>query len=123
MPSAAPCRLALLVKSGAFDHRTARSEVDLALAASALDFKLEIFFMGAAVLQVVRERDVARALLPGGLRAWAALPDFSPARIYAEQEWLDRCRSDSLSLVLPVTGLSPSNFQKHWRRCNHVMVV
>ena len=74
MPSAAPCRLALLVKSGAFDHRTARSEVDLALAASALDFKLEIFFMGAAVLQVVRERDVARALLPGGLRAWAALP-------------------------------------------------
>ena len=43
MTSATPCRLALLVRSGAFDHRTARSEVDLALAASALDFKLEIF--------------------------------------------------------------------------------
>lgn len=123
MTSATPCRLALLVRSGAFDHRTARSEVDLALAASALDFKLEIFFLGAAVLQLVHERDTTHASLPGGLRAWAALPDFSPARVYAEQDWLERCRSDSLSLVLPVTGLSPADFQKHWRRCNHVLLV
>jgi sulfur relay (sulfurtransferase) DsrF/TusC family protein len=123
MPSATHCRLALLVRSGAFDHRTARSEIDLALAASALDFKLELFFLGAAVLQLVPERDTARALLPGGLKAWAALPDFSPARVYAEQGWLDRCRSDSLALILPVTGLRPTEFQKHWRRCNHVLVV
>jgi sulfur relay (sulfurtransferase) DsrF/TusC family protein len=123
MSSATSCRLGLLVRSGAFDHRTARSEVDLALAASALDFNLEVFFLGASVLQLVRERDASCALLPGGHRAWAALPDFSPALIYAEQDWLDRCRAESLSLVLPVTGLSSTEFQKHWRRCNHVLVV
>ena len=123
MPAEAPLRLALLVRSGAFDHRSARSEVDFALAASALDFELEIFFLGAAVLQLLDDRDSASALLPGGLKAWAALPDFSPARVYAEQNWLDRCRSEALSLVLPVTGLSSADFQQHWRSCNRVLVV
>ena len=116
-------RLGLLVRSCAFEHRSARSEIDLALAASALEFSLEVYFIGAAVLQLVRERDAASALLPGGHRAWAALPDLSPATVYGEQDWLDRCSSESLSLLLPVTGLTRAGFQERWRNCDHVLLV
>ena len=64
--------LALIVRDPPFAHRAARADLDVALAAAAMDFRLEIFFFGQAIMQLALERDCRDAMLPAGYRAWAA---------------------------------------------------
>ena len=116
-------RLALIVRGQPWQHRAARADLDLALAAAAMDFGLEVYFLGGALMQLAADRDSEAALLPPGYQAWAALPELAEARFYAEPEWLDRCADAAIELILPASPLSVDQMQAGWRRCRHVLVV
>jgi sulfur relay (sulfurtransferase) DsrF/TusC family protein len=116
-------RLALLVRRGPYRQRAARADLDVALAAAALDFDLDLYFLDAALLQLAAGRDGAAALLPAGYRAWGALPDLTRLRAYAEREWLERCARHSIELLLPVQGLDANEMTVRWRRCRHALLL
>lgn len=115
--------IGLIVNAPPYRNRVARDGVDFALAAAVMDFELRVYFPGAAILQLVATRDPSAADLPGGYRAWAALPDLSDARIFVERNWDEICRSGGLELTLPVEPLDPEDMQKSWRCCDHVVVI
>ena len=115
--------LALIVRGSPYGRRAPRTDLDLALAAAALDFRLEIYFLGAALLQLAAERDGAAARLPPGYRAWAALPDLADVRLFAENEWLRRCMDHGIELLLPVEGLDRVQMRAGWRQCRNALVV
>lgn len=115
-------QLALLVRSRPYRRRAARAELDTALAAAALDFHLELYFLGSAVLQLADGRDPSAALLPPGLRGWSALPDLTEVKAFAPADWLQRCTRDGIGLVLPVEGLEPAAMAQRWRACSHAVL-
>ena len=115
--------IGLIVNAPPYRSRVARDGVDFALAAAAMDFELRVYFPGAAILQLVAARDPSAAVLPGGYRAWAALPDLAEARVFVERHWDTICRSGGLELTLPVELLDPGEMRKSWRCCDHVVVL
>lgn len=116
-------RLALLVRDRPYRRRTPRSDLDTALAAAAMDFRLEIYFLGAAVLQLAAERDTGPALLPPGYRGWSALPELADLQVYAEHGWLRRCERAGLALALPVEPLGAADMAQRWRHCRHALLL
>jgi sulfur relay (sulfurtransferase) DsrF/TusC family protein len=116
-------RLALIVNSPPYGLRVARANIELALSAAALDFELQLYFLGSSVLQIVAERDTGDALLPPGYRAWAAVPDLADVRVFAETRWLDFCVANGMDLVMPAQSLDPADMKNGWRSCHHVMVI
>jgi hypothetical protein len=72
---------------------------------------------------VAAGRDGAAALLPAGYRAWAALPELTALRAYAERAWLERCARDSIDLLLPVQALDAAGMKARWRECRHVLLL
>lgn len=116
-------QLALLVRDRPYRRRAARAELDTALAAAAMDFDLELYFLGGAVLQLADGRDPSAALLPPGYRGWSALPDLTEVRAYADAGWLQRCARDGIGLVLPVQGLDPAAMAQRWRACSHAVLL
>lgn len=123
MPATHTTRLGLLVRHSTYEHRLARAEVDFALAAAAMEYEVQVYFMGFSIFQLVSQRATAGALLPTGYRAWAALPDLGEARIYAENKWLAYCKATGLELVMPVEALSEAAMRRSWRDCHHVVAV
>ena len=115
--------LALLVRSDPYQRRSPRNELDVALAALAMDFRLEVYFLGSSILQLLAERDPRAALLPAAYRAWASLPEMGEAVLYGEQTWLDRLAEWRAELVMPVNGLSRTQLRRHWRHCDYSMVI
>ena len=123
MAGAGVTRLALLVRTGPYLSREARAEVDLALAALALDFSLEVYFFGDAVLQLANDKTGAGALVPGGYKAWAALPELGDVTVYAESTWAARCERVGVEWLLPVERLGPARMKNAWRQCDRVLVL
>jgi len=115
--------LALIVSSPPYQNRVARADIDIALAAAALDFELQVYFSGHSIFQLAADRKTTGAMLPAGYRAWASLPDLAEVKIYAEQRWMDFCTSNRLELVMPVEALSPARMKQAWRNCRHVLVL
>lgn len=115
--------LAVLVTTGPYQGRVARSELDFALTAVSLDFRVEVYFLGNALLQLATARDPAPALLPSGYRGWAALPELGDAHFFAERDGLARCRDLAIELVAPVTGLGPQDMRQAWRRCRYSVLL
>jgi sulfur relay (sulfurtransferase) DsrF/TusC family protein len=115
--------LALFIQSAPYKNRVARADVDLALAAAALDFNIRVYFPGRSAMQLVAQRNASEAQLPAGYRAWAALPDLASTRVFVEREWLDFCLERRLELVMPVESLDTQGFRESWRSCDHVIVL
>jgi sulfur relay (sulfurtransferase) DsrF/TusC family protein len=123
MPSGHTPSLALIVRNAPYRKRVARTDLDMALAAAALDFSIRVYFLGDSVMQLAAERDAGGAMLPAGYRAWAALPELADTRVFAEETWLDVCLAGGMDLVLPVEALSESRMRFSWRNCDHVLVL
>lgn len=121
--SIAHSSLALLVHTSPFEKRVARADLDLALAAAALDFEIQVYFFGDSIMQLATDRNSIDALLPGGYRAWSALPDLADTVVYAEKKWLDSCAARGIKLVMDVKGLDPCGMAKNWRQARHVLVL
>lgn len=123
MGTAPVARLGLIVRGHSWHLRAARADLDLALAAAALDFSLELYFLGPALLQLAADHDSKGAMLPAGYRAWAALPELAEIVVYAERNWLEYCDRSAIRLLLPVQGLRAEDLRAGWRQCRHVLVV
>jgi hypothetical protein len=121
--SAKQSRLALIIRGHAYRRRAPRADVDFALAAAAMDFDLELYFLGNSLLQLAVERDGRAALLPGGYRAWSALPEMAAAEWYAERQWLERCERSGIQLTLPVQARTAAEMRAGWQRCRHVLLL
>lgn len=116
-------RLGLLVKSGPYGGRESRAELDMALAAASLDFTVEVYFLGDAVMQLADGRSGDMARLPAGYRGWAALPELGEVAIFAESAWLRRCDRLGIELVLPAEGVGFARMKQNWRQCDQVVVI
>jgi sulfur relay (sulfurtransferase) DsrF/TusC family protein len=123
MSSGCSSSLALIIQSAPYRGRVARADVDVALAAAALDFQIRIYFQGLSVLQVAVRSNSPEALLPMGYRAWAALPDLADTRVFAERRWLDFCQAGKLQLLMPVEAMDESEMRRSWRSCDHVLAL
>lgn len=123
MTGAAETRIGLVVRAAPYARRAPRADLDVALAAAALDFGVDVFFLGEALLQLAARRDTAAAQLPPGLRGWSALPDLGCARLFAERDWLKRCEREGIELSAPVTALPADEMRRAWARCSQVLVL
>ena len=121
----APARdsLAFIIRGQPYAHRVARADLDLALAAAALDFGIELYFVGPALMQLAADRDSNGALLPAGYRGWAALPELAEVQAYAEGDWLERCERSAIRLLLPLQPLDAAAMRVAWRQCRYAWVV
>ncbi len=70
-----------------------------------MDFTLEVYFLGSALMQLAEDRDGKAAMLPAGYRAWAALPDLAEVAVFAEPEWLRHC--DRAAIRVDSAGAAP----------------
>lgn len=123
MPDRDPTRLGLVVRAAPYARRAPRADLDLALAGAALDFELQVYFLGPAVLQLAADRDVASAQLPAGLRGWSALPSLAEASLFAERDWLKRCERSGIELTAAVTAMAADEMRLAWGRCSQVLVL
>ena len=115
--------VALLVHTPPYRTREPRAELDLALAALSLDFELEVYFLGGALLQLAADKDGADAGLPPGYKAWAALFELGTVRLFGESRWLRRCERLGVDWLAPVEGLGPACMKTRWRACDRVIVL
>ena len=130
MQSENPLHLGLVLRSQAYAQRSARSQLDVALLAATLDFRLSLFFIGAAVLQLAHGHatrpDTSAALLPPGYRAWASLPGLferSVLEVFAEPLWLDRIQNDRLVANLKLQAMTAEEMRSSWNHCDRVLVL
>lgn len=120
MAGAGNGRLGLLVSSPPGASRESRSDPDVALAAMSLDFALDVYFLGSAVLQLAGDVRTAAAQLPPGYKAWAALHDLGDIRLFAEAIWVDRCTAQGIEWTIRPQALDPRQFARQWRACRAV---
>lgn len=130
MPAHAPFHLGLIVRSQVYEQRSARTQLDVALLAATLDFHLNLYFVGAAVLQLVpgaqAKSDTASALLPAGYRAWASLPDlfeYAEFHAFAEPAWLDRLQTLGMQSCLPLQARASREMRQAWVACDRLLVL
>ena len=123
MAGAACSRVALLVRTPPYRARETRAEVDVALAALSLDFELEVYFLGDALLQLAADKDGAAAGLPPGYKAWAALAELGSVRLFCESGWLRRCERPGADWLAEVEGLGAARMKTRWRACDRVIVL
>lgn len=126
MNSHAPFRLGLVIRSTSYAQRSARTQLDVALLAAALDFDLRLYFVGAAVLQLIPRNDIGPALLAAGYRAWASLPDLferAEFQVFAEPSWLDKLHANNLQACLPLQASSPREMRRDWISCDRLLAL
>ncbi|MDZ4728747.1 MAG: DsrE family protein [Xanthomonadales bacterium] len=126
MSSQAPFRLGLIVRTNPYAQRSARTQMDIALLAATLDWDLRLYFVGAAVLQLIPRGDTGPALLAAGYRAWASLPDLlerAEFQVFAEPAWLDQLHASNLQACLPLMASSPREMRRDWVSCDRLLVL
>lgn len=119
----AAATLALLLTAPPYAGREARAELDMALAAAAMDRSLEVYWLDNALLQLAANRQVEQALLPPGLKGWAALPEMGETRQFVEAAAWSRCEALGIRVLLPVEPLDENEFRRRWRACEQVLVL
>ena len=115
--------ISLVVTSAPFAGRESRAELDVAMAAAAMDYRLEVFFLDDALLQLADGIDGAEALLPPGLKGWSALPELGEAKLFASQAQLEHLQDLGITLAADIRSLDESDMRSRWRRAGKVMVV
>ena len=115
-------RVGLILRAEPYRQRSARAQLDVALVAAALDCRLNIYCLGAAVLQLLLERDPAAARLPAGYRGWASLPELTAVTAYAEPGWTRWMRARG-ALALDLTAMTPERMRTHSRSCSRLVVL
>lgn len=115
--------LGLVVRSAPFARRSARDDLDVALAAATLEVPLEIFFVGSGVMQLAADRDVLAALLPHGLGGWAALGDLTEIRYFAEPGVWRRIEALGIDTTVRAEPLEARAMAERWRQCARMLVL
>lgn len=114
--------LALIVRSGAYHGRSARDQLDIALAAASLDWTLELFFIGDGVTQLLANSEPGQANLPRGQKGWGGLPHMTPIRCWIEAGSRAQL-ADAGGLLLEAEELSARDMLARVQACDHAWVV
>jgi tRNA 2-thiouridine synthesizing protein C len=115
-------RIGLLVRSGPYRGRSSRDQLDLALAAASLDFRLSLFFIGDGLLQLLERRDSGEAGLADALRGWRALPDFGSIDVMALDRDLAPLVAAGERLALKAKAVNGAEFAERLSACDRVLV-
>jgi hypothetical protein len=115
--------IGLVLRSVPYEQRSARAQLDVALAAAALEQPLQLYFLGDSVLQLLCDRGPAAAQLPAGYRAWASLPELTPVSAFAETAWVEWLQRGNLELSLPLRAASRHQMRADWSACHRVVVL
>jgi sulfur relay (sulfurtransferase) DsrF/TusC family protein len=115
--------LGLVVRQGPYSERSARAQLDVALAAAALELPLEIFFIGEGIWQLAAARDSTAALLPRGLKGWAALPDMTSVRYFALEDSCSGRVDPRVDAGVHLESLDGNAMAARWRACSQVMAL
>lgn len=120
MPGRGSLRLALVVRSDPLADRSARAQLDVALAAAAMDVPLEIFFLGAGARHLRPSGESGSAGLPATQRAWPALAGLTEVRAWAEPDVARRAAGHGDWKVRP---LELAAMAERWSACDRVLVL
>ena len=115
--------ICLLLTAAPFAGRESRAELDVAMAAAAMDYRLEIYFLDDALLQLAVGAQGSAALLPPGLKGWSALPELGEVRMFAEQNQLSRLQELGIAPAAEVVALDEAGMRTRWREAAKVMVM
>ena len=118
-----PLRFGLLVRSASFCGRSARDQLDIALAAATLDWTLELFFLGPGSLQLLEGCQPSQAGLPRGLRAWKSLADLTEVKAWVVPGVRERLFAAGHSPLIKVDELAESDMALRLAHCDQVWVV
>lgn len=115
--------LGLVVRAAPFARRSAREDLDVALAAATLEIPLEVFFLGSGAWQLAAGRCAGAAFLPQGLAGWAALGELTEARYFAETGVCRRMQELGVESVVSLESLDGNEMAQRWLSCARVMVL
>ena len=115
--------IGLVLRSAAYQQRSARSQLDVALVAAAVDAPLRLYFMGEAALQLAGDRDTRAAGLPVGYRGWASLTGLTRVSAFIEPAWLERFSELGINPLLPVKAKSKAQMRADWQKCARLLVL
>ena len=121
MSEQSPQTLALIVRQAPYTQRSARAQLDFALAAATLELPLEIYFIGDAAWQLVRDREPEAAGLPRGLKGWAAISTMTRISFFAEPARVKALREHGAATVVDLEGVDLPDMSDRWRQCRQVM--
>ena len=117
-----PFTIGLVVRSGPFQGRSSRDQLDLALAAASLNFHLELFFIGDGVLQLLANRDVSAGQLPGGLKGWKSLPEIASVNAWTADDVPESHVIKGAHALLDVSVVSTLEMARRLAHCDRVLV-
>ncbi len=113
--------LAMIVTQSPYRQRSARTQLDVALAAATLELPLELYFIGDGVWQLSSERKPEAVGLPKGLRGWAALAGMTRVAFFADALQLENMNRLGSDTIVDVESLSLEEMSGRWRHCSRVM--
>jgi sulfur relay (sulfurtransferase) DsrF/TusC family protein len=126
MDPRAPFHIGLLIRSPAYQHRSARSQLDVAMLTATLDFDLSLYFLGEAVLQLAARDNTRPAMLPAGYRAWASLPELveqGELKVFAEPAWLAKMQQNHMQACLDIQPANSAQMREDWAKCDRVLLL
>lgn len=115
--------LGLIVRQAPYAQREPRAQLDMALAAAALELPLEVYFLGPGIWQLAAGRETDAAMLPRGLKGWAAVADMTVVRYFVEPGQYSRLTELGADTVVPVEPLDRSAMSRRWRGCLQVVAL
>ena len=118
-----PSPLGLVMRTPPYAQRSARTQLDIALVAAALGVPLRLYFIGASVLQLVKQRETVTALLPTGYRGWDSLAEESLLEACAEPNWLERLNDQDMSLANILRPMSLPQMRIDWDDCARLLIL
>lgn len=111
------------MRQAPYEQRSPRAQLDVALAAAALEIPLEVYFLGDGVWQLAAERSTRSADLPRGLKGWAALDQMTQVIFFAEVGRFRNMQEMGVETVVPLKALDNEAMAHRWRACRQVMAL
>jgi tRNA 2-thiouridine synthesizing protein C len=116
-------KIGLVVRSGPYQGRSSRDQLDIALAAATLGLELELFFTGEGVLQLLADRDVRKSMLPGSLRGWKSLAALTSVTAWVAESALASFVEPDVELILKVKSANQREIALRLAGCDQAMVI
>ena len=116
-------KIGLVVRSGPYQGRSSRDQLDIALAAATLGLELKLFFTGEGVLQLLADRDARKSMLPGSLRGWKSLPALTSVTAWVAESALASFVEPDAELILKVKRASQREIALRLAGCDQAMVI
>lgn len=113
----------MVVRQAPYSQRSARTQLDVALAAATLELPLELYFLGDAVWQLASARNNRDAGLPGGLKGWGALAQMTEVKFFGEADEVRLLESAGADTTVSLVSMDLAEMASRWRHCKRVMAI